>query len=109
MLEYGAHVRDVHRLFGERVRLVLTANDPVFANWDQDETAVVERYAEQDPAVVAAELARAAADLADLLDAVPDAARERPARRSNGSTFTLRTLVQYYLHDVVHHTHDVAA
>ena len=45
----------------------------------------------------------------DLLDVVPPAALERPARRFNGSTFTLRTLVQYYLHDVVHHLHDVGA
>jgi hypothetical protein len=109
VLEYGAHVRDVHRLFGERLRLMLTEDDPQFANWDQDETAVAERYGEQDPAVVAGELADAADRIADGFDAVPADAWERPGRRSNGSRFTVRTLGQYYLHDVVHHLHDVRA
>ncbi|WP_298455455.1 DinB family protein [uncultured Cellulomonas sp.] len=108
-LEYAAHVRDVHRLFADRLRLVLEHDDPVFANWDQDATAVQDRYAEQHPAVVADELATAAAAFADQVEAVPDDALDRPARRSNGSRFTVRTLVQYYLHDVVHHTHDVGA
>jgi len=108
-LEYGAHVRDVHRIFAERLRLVLEQDDPVFANWDQDATAVQERYGAQDPAVVADELATAAEAFADQLAAVPVDALDRPARRSNGSVFTVRTLVQYYLHDVVHHTHDVRA
>ena len=59
-LEYGAHVRDVFRLFDQRLLLMLTEDDPRFANWDQDETAIRERYAEQDPEVVADELEAAA-------------------------------------------------
>ena len=35
-LEYGAHVRDVYRLFDERLALMLTEDEPTFANWDQD-------------------------------------------------------------------------
>lgn len=38
-----------------------------------------------------------------------DASAARPGRRSNGSVFTVRTLGQYFLHDVVHHLHDVGA
>jgi hypothetical protein len=34
---------------------------------------------------------------------------DRPGRRSNGSSFTATTLGQYFLHDVVHHLHDVRA
>ena len=52
-LEYACHVRDVYRLFDGRLRAMLTEDDPQFANWDQDETAIAERYAEQDPATVA--------------------------------------------------------
>ena len=63
-LEYACHVRDVHRVFDERVRLMLDEDDPRFANWDQDETAVERRYAEQDPAIVADELVDAAAAVA---------------------------------------------
>jgi hypothetical protein len=109
VLEYAAHVRDVNRVFAERARLILEEDDPLFANWDQDAAAVADRYDLQDPAVVAHELAEAAEAFADRLDAVPDGAWERPGRRSNGSVFTLRTLGQYYLHDVVHHLHDVGA
>jgi uncharacterized damage-inducible protein DinB len=109
VLEYAAHVRDVHRIFGERLRLILDEVDPLFANWDQDATAVAERYDLQDPAVVAVELAEAAEETAARFAAVPDDAWQRPGRRSNGSSFTALTLGQYYLHDVVHHTHDVHA
>ena len=59
-LEYACHVRDVHRLFDERVHLMLDQDDPLFANWDQDETALADRYDLQDPATVAAELTAAA-------------------------------------------------
>src|SRR4051812_43336049 len=47
-LEYGCHVRDVHRLFLLRLGLMLGEDDPLFANWDQDATAVESRYAEAD-------------------------------------------------------------
>lgn len=107
--EYGAHVRDVLRLFDERLRLMLARDDPLFDNWDQDSTAVAERYDLQDPVVVSDELAAAAAVIAADFDAVPADARERPGRRSNGSRFTVTTLGVYLLHDVVHHLHDVRA
>ena len=42
--EYGCHVRDTCRIFRERLDLMLTQDDPVFANWDQDVTAVQARY-----------------------------------------------------------------
>ncbi|MCV7423013.1 DinB family protein [Mycobacterium yunnanensis] len=109
VLEYGCHVRDVHRIFGERVRLMLSQDDPRFPNWDQDETALAERYSEQVPSAVADELARAAGDVADAYDAVPADAWSRRGLRSNGSEFTVATLALYHLHDVVHHTWDVTA
>ena len=49
-LEYACHVRDVHLLFAERLRLMLDEDEPAFANWDQDATAVERDYAGQDPA-----------------------------------------------------------
>src|SRR6266568_5137889 len=59
-LEYGCHVRDVLRLYDQRLELMLTEDDPLFPNWDQDATAVADRYAQQDPAAVAAQLRQAA-------------------------------------------------
>ena len=58
-LEYACHVRDVHIVFSARVAMVLGQHDPEFANWDQDETAESQGYAEQDPATVAREPAAA--------------------------------------------------
>lgn len=106
-LEYAAHVRDVHRLFRERLALMLTEDDPLFANWDQDETAIAERYGEQDPAVVRGELVAAADALATDFEAVDGRQWERPGRRSDGARFTVESFARYFLHDPVHHLWDV--
>ncbi len=105
--EYACHVRDVHRLFGERVGLMLEQDDPRFANWDQDVTAVEQRYDLQEPAAVSTALVSAAADVAARYAAVEGGQWQRPGRRSNGSAFTVETLGLYHLHDVVHHLWDV--
>jgi hypothetical protein len=107
-LEYGCHVRDVHRLFAERTSSMLDQDGPRFANWDQDETAVRERYWAQDPAAVADELAESAAAAAAVFDRVPAAGWDRRGYRSNGSEFTVASIGRYHLHDVIHHLHDVA-
>ncbi len=106
-LEYACHVRDVYVLFAERVELMLNHSDPQFANWDQDETAIEHDYASQDPAVVSDELVAAGDVVARVFDDVSDDAWDRTGRRSDGSTFTVATLGQYFLHDIVHHLHDV--
>ncbi|NYG06833.1 hypothetical protein BJ986_001320 [Phycicoccus badiiscoriae] len=108
-LEYACHVRDVCRVFKGRVELMLDQDGPQFANWDQDETAVAERYGEQDPAVVGAEVQEAAAAVAAAFAAVPDDAWDRTGLRSDGSEFTVQTLGQYFLHDLAHHLVDVGA
>ncbi len=105
--EYACHVRDVHTVFAERVRLMLTEDDPHFADWDQDATALERGYDRAGPAEVAPELVAAADAVAALYDAVPPHERDRPGRRSNGSTFTVDSLARYHLHDVVHHAWDV--
>jgi len=109
VLEYGAHVRDVNLIFAERLRAMLELDYPMFANWDQDEAAVAQRYDLQDPATVASELGQAVSVLADRFDAVRLDQLDRRGRRSNGSDFTVASLGRYYLHDVVHHVHDVHA
>jgi len=108
VLEYACHVRDVHRVFAGRVHQLLTEDEPRFANWDQDATAVEDGYAEQDPAVVGPELLTAAAAVAGQYAGVPTDAWQRRGTRSNGSEFTLESLGRYHLHDVVHHLHDIA-
>ncbi|ORB60764.1 methyltransferase type 12 [Mycobacteroides saopaulense] len=107
-LEYGAHVRDVFRIFLTRLQLMLSEDDPLFENWDQDKTAVADRYGEQDPATVAAELAAAGEAVAAAFADVPSNSLYRRGRRSNGSVFTVETLGLYFVHDPVHHLHDVS-
>jgi hypothetical protein len=107
--EYGAHVRDVFRIFDVRLASMLESDDPLFADWDQDAAALADGYAHQDPAVVARELAAAAHVVATRFDAVSHDQYERSGRRSNGSMFTVATLGQYFAHDLVHHLHDVGA
>ena len=106
-LEYACHVRDVHRLFAERVRLMLEHDDPTFENWDQDATAVEQAYDLQDPGTVGTELVERAAEVAAVYASVEGDQWLRPGRRSNGSRFTVETLGAYHLHDVTHHLWDV--
>ena len=106
-LEYGCHVRDVFRLYHYRLGLMLTEDDPLFSNWDQDETAIAERYGEQEPAQVAGQLSEAARALAGRFAAVSGDQWLRPGRRSDGAVFTVETFGRYLVHDPVHHLYDV--
>lgn len=106
-LEYACHVRDVHRVYTGRVHRMLTEDDPHYDNWDQDVTAVDARYGEQDPAVVAAEVAAAGAELGTLFAGVTGEGWERTGNRSDGARFTVDSISRYYLHDIEHHLWDV--
>jgi hypothetical protein len=107
-LEYACHVRDVLRIADERVCLMLERDDPDFPNWDQDETAVADRYDQQSPADVSVALERAAAAFADRLDGVAGDAWRRTGNRSDGAAFTVASYARYLVHDPVHHLDDVA-
>jgi hypothetical protein len=106
-LEYAAHVRDVLRIYDLRVGLMLNETDPFYPNWDQDETAIAERYNEQDPVVVSAELQDAAAALADTFAGIAGSGWSRVGRRSDGASFTVSSISRYLLHDLEHHAWDV--
>ena len=115
-LEYAAHVRDVHRIFTERVRRMLDEDNPEFDNWDQDETAVEQEYSLLDPAEVGTELVERGAEAAAAYASVPEDGWQRTGRRKPGedgagperaSEFTVESLGRYHLHDVVHHVWDV--
>ena len=106
-LEYACHVRDVFRLYQARLGLMLAEDAPTFPNWDQDATAVAEDYGARDPAVVAAELTVAAEELAAAFDAVRPEQWRRTGSRSDGAQFTVETFARYFIHDPIHHLHDV--
>jgi hypothetical protein len=106
-LEYGAHVRDVFRVFDGRLALMLAEDAPAFANWDQDATALADDYAGQDPSVVADELLAAAETVARSFEGVRADQVQRTGLRSDGAAFTVETLARYFVHDPLHHLHDV--
>jgi hypothetical protein len=106
-LEYACHVRDVFRLYDERLRLMVETDDPLYPNWDQDDAAVEERYGEQDPSAVSRELAAAAEAIASRLDELRGADWDRTGRRSDGASFTVETFARYFAHDWIHHLWDV--
>ena len=108
-LEYGAHVRDVYRLFDARFVQMLSEDTPTFASWNQDETAIKERYGEQDPEVVADELEAVAQRFVGRIQSLRPDQYGRRGIRSDGAEFTVATFLQYFLHDVIHHLWDVTA
>lgn len=106
-LEYACHVRDVLALTDFRLRLMRDNDDPAFANWDQDETAVESDYPSADPNAVADEIEANARTVVDIIDGLDESAWARPGLRSNGSRFTIESFSRYILHDPIHHYWDV--
>jgi hypothetical protein len=81
---------------------MLTEDTPTFANWNQDETAIKERYSEQDPEVVADELEAAAQRFVSARIQSYAEQYDRRGSGSDGAEFTVVTFLQYFLHDVIH-------
>jgi hypothetical protein len=106
-LEYACHVRDVLERYDGRIVRMLTEDDPLYENWDQDASAVAGKYDVQDPDTVVAELSQGADILAGRLDGISESAWQRPGRRSDGAVFTVDSISRYMLHDLVHHIWDV--
>jgi hypothetical protein len=108
-LEYAAHVRDVLSVYRERLGLMVDSDDPLYPNWDQDETAVAQKYNEQDPSVVAGELRDNAVELGSAFAVLTPDQWLRVGRRSDGASFTVSSMAKYLTHDLVHHRWDVGA
>src|SRR3546814_14134161 len=84
---------------------MLDQDGPELQNWDQDETAITDRYSEQDPHQVAADTAAAAAMAAGRIDGLSGAAWHRSGTRSDGARFTVAGFARYVIHDPVHPLH----
>jgi hypothetical protein len=106
-LEYACHVRDACEVFEGRLQRMLAEDDALFANWDQDATAAAADYGSQEPAVVAEQLWEAAQLIATRFNGVNHDQWDRTGSRSDGATFTVVSLGQYFCHDLVHHVWDV--
>jgi hypothetical protein len=106
-LEYACHVRDVYERYDGRILLMMTEWNPLYPNWDQDETALADRYEEQEPNVVVDRLLLAAEAIALRLEGVTPPDLQRPGRRGDGALFTVDTIARYMVHDPIHHVWDV--
>lgn len=106
-VEYACHVRDLLVLCDGRLELMLSRDNPVFGNWDQDEAAVTGRYGEQPAAGVAAQLTAAAAVAARRFAELAPGQWLRQGRRSDGAQFTVESFGRHLVHEAVHHLCDV--
>ena len=108
-LEYAAHVADVFRIYRLRLGLMLDQDGPHYPNWDQDESAIQRRYDLMDPVLVAGHLIDNGTRLADRFDTVEGEQWARTGFRSDGAAFTIESFARYFIHDPIHHLHDVGA
>ncbi|HPU12982.1 MAG TPA: DinB family protein [Aeromicrobium sp.] len=99
--EYGCHVRDVFWLFNERLRKTRTLDEYRFINWDQDETAVDDNYARQNPEDVRGQIAAAAGDFIAEVERIEDP--NKVAIRGIATRFTAESMTAYAMHDLRHH------
>ena len=105
-LEYAAHVRDVFAWYDARIRRSLVEDRPEATEPGPEEAAEVGRYNEQDPQVVADQLAANAERLAATLEDVPRDAWDRVHLRygqPRSVLFTARRAV----HEGNHHLLDI--
>ena len=109
-LEYCCHMRDVLRVQRERTLLAQREEAPAFESMRREERVNEERYNEQDPERVGAEIAEAAEALAATLDALDDAGWQRtgvysyPVRRVRDGGW----IGNHTVHEGEHHLMDIA-
>ena len=107
-LEYGCHVRDMLVVQRDRVLLAQTEQTPRFASMRRDERAVEEAYNEQDPLVVADEIAAAAGAFGRALTALDDAgwARTGVYPWPEPEVRTVLWIGRRTVHELAHHLFD---
>jgi hypothetical protein len=105
-LEYTAHVRDVFGAYGERIQRTLVEERPVFDVIAPDDLVVERRYNEQDPQVVARELADNAESLALTLEDVPATSWDRVGI-ARGQERSVLFTAQRAVHEGHHHLLDI--
>jgi hypothetical protein len=108
-LEYACHVRDVLGVQTDRILLAQREVDPVFVPMGRDERAVEDRYNEQDPRLVAAQLAEAADRFASLLERLDDAGWERTGMYNypEPALRTVEWIAVHTIHELLHHRADL--
>ena len=106
-LAYACHVRDVLALFHQRIRRMLTEDNPTLDWWDHEAAVELDGYDSDDPAAVAAAVGEHATALAGTLAAVTGDAWDRTGVRGASEVFTVLGAARYALHEGNHHLLDI--
>jgi hypothetical protein len=101
------HARDAIRFNTYMARRALTEDDPSLPSPNPDKTASDERYNEQDPAVVADELAQRAEKAAAMVESTEAGDWGRTAQWGDRGEYTALYFVRNAVHEGHHHLLDV--
>jgi hypothetical protein len=108
-VQYGAHVRDILRVYGDRIVIMLDENDPVFPQFNPDES-VWDSYNRLGRDELADDLEAQARRLATILDGLEPAQWSLTMIRDGGTdgvySFTVAGLASYAVHEAHHHLLD---
>lgn len=104
-LQYGAHSRDMLQVFGDRILLAVSEEDPVVPWFDPGPDGWA-RYNLLDPAQLADELDTSAGRLASIVAERTEHDWNRTARRDGVDRFTVAGLACFGVHEAHHHLLD---
>jgi hypothetical protein len=108
-LEYGCHVRDLLLIQRDRLYVALVEDEPSFKPMYRDHRAGFDRYGEQRPDVVAAQLAMAGAMTAHAFHGLSEVQWPRPLIYNfpEPTHRDVEWMAHHTLHEVVYHLGDV--
>jgi DNA segregation ATPase FtsK/SpoIIIE, S-DNA-T family len=108
-LEYTCHVRDVMLMQRDRLYVALVEDEPSFKPMYREQRVVFDRYSEQDPPIVADQLAMAASLFSHAYEALTDEQWERSLRYGypNPQVRDVEWVGHHTLHEAVHHLQDI--
>lgn len=104
-LQYALHVRDVLRVFGERIDVACREDDPTVPRFDPGDTGWLS-HNQVEPAVAAVAIEGAADGFLWELALRADDERARTARRDGVDHFTVFAHARFGVHEANHHVLD---
>jgi hypothetical protein len=108
-MQYAAHVRDIQRVYGDRILLMLDEDSPVFPQLNPDE-GEWDRYNGLDAGELADDIEAQARRLAGILNTLKPEDWSRTMIRDGGGDgvfeFTVVGLANYAVHESHHHLLD---
>lgn len=104
-LQYGAHSRDMLRVFGDRIVMAVQEDDPMVPWFDPGSDGWL-AYNELDPGELADDIDAQAHRLAGVLAERGDGDWARTARRDGVDRFTVGGMACFAVHEAHHHLLD---